>query len=195
MRAAGCIRLAVSHAFHSSLMEPMLPEFATVAGGMTVSGPEIDLVSNITAQLADDDFASAGYWLRHIREPVRFADSVRFLRAAGVNRFLEVGPASGLSMSVESTLPDSDPVTASVIRKDRPEVTSLLSTLAELYVSGAGVDWRIACDGGRLAELPTYAFQRRRFWLSSGGSSLRRRGSRAVPCRTCTAGCGGGPTR
>ncbi|OKH71215.1 polyketide synthase [Mycobacterium sp. SWH-M1] len=164
-------RLAVSHAFHSALMEPMLPEFATVAQGIPVSAPNIDVISNLTGTLAEDDFGTSAYWLRHVRQPVRFADSVRSLAESGVVRFLEVGPASGLTASIVATLADSEPVTASVMRKDRAEARSLMHALAEVFVSGAAVDWRAVCDGGQLTELPTYAFQRRRFWLSGSGSA------------------------
>ncbi|GLP73002.1 polyketide synthase [Mycobacterium antarcticum] len=171
-RAMGCRvhQLSVSHAFHSSLMEPMLLEFSTVAGGMTLSEPSIPVISNLTGELAGPDFATAGYWSRHILEAVRFADSARFLESVGVTRFLEVGPASGLTASIALSLNESEPVTASTLKKDGAEPTTLLTALAELSVSGIDVDWRAACGGGRLLDLPTYAFQRRRFWLSGGGS-------------------------
>ncbi|TRW82822.1 type I polyketide synthase [Mycolicibacterium sp. 018/SC-01/001] len=162
-------RLAVSHAFHSALMEPMLPEFATVAQGIPVSAPTIDIISNLTGTPAEDDYGTSAYWQRHVRQPVRFADSVRSLAESGVVRFLEVGPASGLTASIVATLADSEPVTASVLRKDRDEARTLIQALAEVFVSGAAVDWRAVCDGGRLTEVPTYAFQRRRFWLSGSG--------------------------
>ena len=163
-------RLAVSHAFHSSLMDPMMLEFNSIVSGMSVSAPTIPVISNITGDVAGQDFGTADYWLRHVREAVRFADGVRTLSAAGVTRFLEVGPASGLTASVEQTLaqPESvaEPVAVSALRKDRFEPTTLFTALAELSVSGVDVDWRRVCDGGRLVDLPTYAFQRRRFWLS-----------------------------
>jgi polyketide synthase 12 len=163
-------RLAVSHAFHSSLMEPMLLEFNTVASGMEVSAPMIPVVSNLTGAVAAPDFGTAEYWGRHVREAVRFADGVTALAAAGVTRFLEVGPASGLTASVEQTLVSTEPLAASVLRRDRSEPATLLTALAELSVSGVDVGWRSVCDGGRLLDLPTYAFQRRQFWLSGRGA-------------------------
>ena len=163
-------QLAVSHAFHSELMEPMLDEFNTVASGMSLTPATIPVVSNVTGTLADADFGSAPYWARHIRGAVRFADSARFLESVGVTRFLELGPASGLTASVEQSVPDAEPITASTIRKDRPEPTTLLSALAEINVAGIRVDWRATVPGGRLVDLPTYAFQRRRFWLSERAS-------------------------
>ena len=171
-------RLAVSHAFHSSLMEPMLLEFNTVASGMTVSAPTIPVVSNLTGEVAGPDFGTAEYWGRHVRDAVRFADGVTTLAAAGVTRFLEVGPASGLTASVEQTLVTSEPLAVSVLRKDRSEPTALLTALAELSVSGVDVGWRNVCGSsgpGRLLDLPTYAFQRRQFWLSGSGSGRHER--------------------
>src|ERR1700754_4861484 len=85
-------QLAVSHAFHSSLMEPVLNEFNTVGGGMSWPPPRIPVVSNVTGELAESDFPSAPYWVRHVREAVRFADSARYLESVGVTRFLELGP-------------------------------------------------------------------------------------------------------
>jgi mycoketide-CoA synthase len=162
-------RLAVSHAFHSPLMDPMLDEFATVAGGLAVGQSTIPIVSNLTGQLAGDDFASAAYWKRHIREAVRFADSVRFAQAAGASRFLEVGPGS-LTASIEESLAGAQliapVVTMSALRKDRPEPATLTNAVAQGFVAGMDVDWRGALGEANFVELPTYAFERRRFWLS-----------------------------
>ncbi len=160
-------RLAVSHAFHSPLMDPMIDEFATVAAGLAVARPTIPIVSNVTGQLAGDDFASAAYWKRHVRAAVRFADSVRFVHAAGATRFLEVGPGSGLVASIEESLLDVPVVTMSALRKDRPEPLTLTNAVAQGFVAGMDVDWRGALGAANFVELPTYAFERRRFWLSA----------------------------
>ena len=123
-RATGCRvhQLAVSHAFHSSLMEPMLLEFGTVAGGLSLAAPTIPVISNLTGELAGPDFATADYWNRHVLEAVRFADSARHLESVGVTRFLEVGPSGGLVASIALSLGDSsEPVTASTLKKDAHE--------------------------------------------------------------------------
>ncbi|GAB7142320.1 type I polyketide synthase [Mycobacterium riyadhense] len=159
-------QLAVSHAFHSPLMEPMIDEFGTVASGLTISQPTIGIISNLTGRLAGDDFASLAYWKRHVREAVRFADSVRFAQAAGATRFVEVGPGSGLTASIEESLPDADVLTVSALRKDRPEPAAVIHAVARAFVGGATVDWRAVVGQANLVELPTYAFERRRFWLS-----------------------------
>ncbi|MDT5011959.1 MAG: 4-hydroxyphenylalkanoate synthase, partial [Mycobacterium sp.] len=164
-------RLAVSHAFHSSLMEPMLEELSIVARGLGIAKPSIPIVSTVTGEAADDGFGTAEYWAQNIRQTVRFADGVRQLNALGVTRFIEVGPASGLTVSVEKIAPDAVPVTT--LAKDTDEPRALMTGLTEAFASGVGVDWRAVCGSGGLVDLPTYAFERRRFWLSAerGGAS------------------------
>ena len=180
------------------MMDPMIDEFGTVAASFAVGQPTIPIVSNVTGELAGDGFASAAYWRRHVRDAVRFADSVRFVHAAGGNRFLEVGPGSGLMASIEECLADAAvaPFSAmSALRKDRPEPVTLTSAVAQGFVAGMDVDWRAALGTANLVELPTYAFERRRFWLSrppkAPGQS--RWGRRAGPSgqRACAAGSGG----
>ena len=163
-------QLAVSHAFHSPLMDPMIDEFGTVAAGLAVGKPTIPIVSNVTGQLAGDDFATAAYWKRHVREAVRFADSVQFVHSAGGNRFLEVGPSSGLTASIEESLPDAPVFTMSALRKDRPEPENLINAIAQGFAAGMDVDWRGAIGQASFVELPTYTFERRRFWLAGDGA-------------------------
>ena len=166
-------RLAVSHAFHSPLMDPMIAEFGTVARSLTVGRPTIPIVSNLTGRQAEDDFGTAGYWQRHVRDAVRFADSVRFVHAAGATRFLEVGPSSLTAAIDESLAPEAaiTPVTImSALRKDRPEPATLTDAVAQGFVAGMDVDWRGTLGNANFVELPTYVFDRRRFWLSGDGA-------------------------
>ena len=174
-------KLAVSHAFHSPLMEPMIDEFKTAAKGLAVKAPIIPVISNVTGKLAEEDFASADYWTQHIRAAVRFADSIRFANSAGANRFLEVGPGGGLTSSIEESLAEADIVSVPMLRKDRPEPASLMTGLAQAFVSGLGVDWRAVLPGAGFVELPTYAFERRRFWLSSDGAASDAAGLGLAP--------------
>ncbi|MFD9240246.1 type I polyketide synthase, partial [[Kitasatospora] papulosa] len=148
-------RLTVSHAFHSHLMEPMLTEFATVAESLTYRAPTIPVVPT-----APGDMATPAYWVDQIREPVRFADAVASL--PGRTRFLELGPDGVLSGLARQFLGEG--VFAVALRKGRDEGETLVTALARLWASGAEVDWPSVLPRGRRAGLPTYAFQRERYW-------------------------------
>lgn len=165
-------RLAVSHAFHSALMEPMIAEFTAVAAELSVGLPTIPVISNVTGQLVADDFASADYWARHIRAVVRFGDSVRSAHCAGARRFIEVGPGGGLTSLIEASLADAQIVSVPTLRKDRPEPVSVMTAAAQGFVSGMGLDWASVFSGYRpkRVELPTYAFQHQKFWLAPAPS-------------------------
>lgn len=165
-------RLAVSHAFHSALMEPMIAEFTAVAAELSVGLPTIPVISNVTGQLVADDFASADYWARHIRAVVRFGDSVRSAHCAGASRFIEVGPGGGLTSLIEASLADAQIVSVPTLRKDRPEPVSVMTAAAQGFVSGMGLDWASVFSGYRpkRVELSTYAFQHQKFWLAPAPS-------------------------
>ncbi|WP_447002672.1 type I polyketide synthase [Saccharothrix isguenensis] len=167
-------RLRVSHAFHSPLMEPMLAEFEEVARSVSYAPPRLPVISNVTGALAGEgELERPEYWVRHVREAVRFADGVRAAVAAGVGVFVEVGPDGVLAAMAQETLAEVAPdVTAvPVVRKKRPEARSLAEALARLHVVGVAVDWRayFAAVGihGRPVDLPTYAFQRQRYWVKA----------------------------
>ncbi|OBK49885.1 type I polyketide synthase [Mycobacterium sp. 1081908.1] len=161
-------RLAVSHAFHSPLMEPMIERFAEVVGHVSPAVPRISLISNVTGQLAGVGYGSPDYWVEHVRAPVRFADGVQLAETLGAGVFLEVGPGNALTAAVAQSLTGEALAVVSVA-KDRAEVESLLTAAAELFAAGVGVDWAATFTGldPRRVDLPTYPFQRRRFWLSA----------------------------
>src|SRR5665213_1273506 len=202
-------RLEVSHAFHSPYMEPMLEGFARAVAEVSFNEPKIPLVSNLTGEsIAAEELCTPEYWVRHVRETVRFADGVRWLARRGVSSFVELGPDGVLSAMVEdclasigedsgSALPAGDDaarlavgddvaqenpedagggrlqertaVAIPVLRKGHNETQALLSGLARLWVQGTSVDWRAAFEGSdaQRVDLPTYAFQRERYWLDA----------------------------
>ncbi len=164
-------RLRVSHAFHSPHMDAVLEDFREVAARLSYSEPAIPVVSNVTGRVATPgELASPDYWTRHIRQAVRFHDGIRHLDDLGVTRFLEVGPDTVLArlaracLAVRATPP---PVIASTLAAGRSEPVTVLTGLAQLYVSGTDVDWR-GCFAGqdmRPVPLPVYPFRRKRYWI------------------------------
>ncbi|MFJ8716280.1 SDR family NAD(P)-dependent oxidoreductase [Streptomyces violaceus] len=172
-RGRRAVRLRVSHAFHSPLVEPMLDEFLDVARELTFRPPRIPVVSTVTGRPAEPaDLCSPEYWARHARLPVRFADAVRRLADDGVSAYLELGPGPVLTAAATDCLPDAvttGSVLAVVTRSGAYEPQTLLSAVARLHVAGAAVDWAAvyAGSGARRVELPTYAFQRQRYWLDA----------------------------
>nr|WP_306305286.1 SDR family NAD(P)-dependent oxidoreductase [Streptomyces hygroscopicus] len=181
--------LTVSHAFHSSLMDPILEPFARAIADLTFHRPTLPVLSNVTGEPADEEMATPGYWVRHIRRPVRFHPAVTRI-APGTGVFLELGPDSVLATAAQHTLQhltaaddvtaDADgggterpsPLVTATLSRKRPDVQALGHALAHLHTHGTDVDWARwfpADPAPRTVDLPTYAFQRERYWLAAGG--------------------------
>jgi acyl transferase domain-containing protein/acyl carrier protein len=158
--------LNTSHAFHSPLMEPMLIDFARAAGRIHYASPQIGMVSNLTGALMADEIATPEYWCRHIRQPVQFMCGMEALRAAGCGTFVEIGPKPVLLGMGARCLETEDATWLSSLRQGREDWSQLLQSLSHLSLEHT-VDW----DGfdrdypRRRVTLPTYPFQRQRYWL------------------------------
>ncbi|HEY3708380.1 MAG TPA: SDR family NAD(P)-dependent oxidoreductase, partial [Amycolatopsis sp.] len=166
-------QLRVSHAFHSRLMDPILAEFRALAEGLAYAEPRIPVLSTVTGEPAD--LTSPEYWVRQVREGVRFLDAVTSAAADGVTRFLELGPDTTLTAMADGCL-DERPeglVLASLLHKEQDEAVAALTGVAQLHVSGVDVDWAAVYEptGARPVGLPTYPFQRSRYWLESTASA------------------------
>ncbi len=153
-------RLSVSHAFHSPLVDPVLPQLDAVAEGLNWHDPVIPVVSTLTGQTAD--FAARGRWSRHARAAVRFADGVDSLVAAGVTRFLEVGPDTVLSSAVRGAYPDTGAV--SLMRRNRDATATVATALGTLHAWDVKVNWTAYLGDGDRATLPPYPFRTARYW-------------------------------
>ncbi|WP_435845559.1 beta-ketoacyl synthase N-terminal-like domain-containing protein, partial [Streptomyces hygroscopicus] len=162
-------RLRVSHAFHSPLMDAMLEPFRQVAESVSYEPPRIAIVSDLTGRvIGAAEIGTADYWVRHVRECVRFHDGMSRLTGQGVATFLELGPAGILSaMGQESVSPSCALIP--LLREGRPEAASVRSAVAAGHVRGVAVDWTALLPAGaRRVDLPTYPFQRQRYWLDGG---------------------------
>ncbi|WP_410596604.1 SDR family NAD(P)-dependent oxidoreductase [Amycolatopsis sp. lyj-23] len=161
-------RLRVSHAFHSPHMDAMLDDFHAVVKEFALAPPTIPIVSALTGKPAAEELTTVEYWVRHVREPVRFLDAARSLEAEGVRTFLELGPDGVLSALGQDFL-DVGALLVPVLRDGRPEPHTAVTALAHAHVRGVPVDWRAFFGAdGPTADLPTYPFQRRHFWLTDG---------------------------
>ncbi|MFI6230388.1 SDR family NAD(P)-dependent oxidoreductase [Micromonospora echinospora] len=162
--------LHVSHAFHSPLMAPMLPAFREVAGAVVFRSPQRTLVSNVTGAVAGEQVASAAYWVEHVSAPVRFADGMRAVVAQGCDVVQEVGPHPVLLAAGRQCVDDDSAMSwLPSLRRGRDDWQQLMTAVASLYAQGVDLDWKAITDGipSRAVDLPTYPFQRRRYWVDT----------------------------
>ncbi|MFE7130823.1 type I polyketide synthase [Streptomyces sp. NPDC057638] len=170
-------KLKVSHAFHSAHMDPALDAFAAAVAGLSPAEPRIPVVSGVTGRAATArELSTPAYWVSQLREPVRFADGVGFLGAQGVTRFLEVGPDAVLAALVADCRDDDTSgtgegdapgVVVSTLRRGRGETEALLTAVSRIHADGGTLDLAAFHPGGALVPLPTYPFDRQRYWLES----------------------------
>ncbi|MEB3341934.1 SDR family NAD(P)-dependent oxidoreductase [Okeania sp.] len=169
-------KLQVSHAFHSPLMEPMLKEWEAVASQLTYNQPKIPVVSNVTGKVADESITTTKYWVDHVRQPVRFFQGMEVLHQEGYDIFLEIGPKPILLGMGRRCLPDHLGEWLPSLRPNADEWQQILSSLGKLYVKGVEVDWLgFEQDYSRKkVSLPTYPFQRRRYWVEESSQQKQR---------------------
>ncbi|MDX2963305.1 type I polyketide synthase, partial [Streptomyces acidiscabies] len=160
-------RLQVSHAFHSALMEPMLDDFAEVLSGVAFKEPSLPLLSNVSGTLAGAEIATPEYWVRHVRQPVLFQPAIAEVAdRAGV--FVEIGPGPVLITAAQHTL-TTEPVLTASLAEGWPDDVAFMQAMGRLYTAGYSVDWSVffpTDPAPQIVDLPTYPFQRQRFWLA-----------------------------
>lgn len=161
-------RLEVSHAFHSPLMDPMLEEFRDSLAHIKFQKPQTPLISNITGQLIEGEIATADYWVKHVRSCVRFSRGIKSLEAFGIHLGLEIGPHPVLtSLAGLNQSENSEIQWLFSLQKGKNDSETFQQQLAEWYKAGGEVDWDNFFKGreGNKVDLPTYPYQRKRYWL------------------------------
>ncbi|MFB7586040.1 SDR family NAD(P)-dependent oxidoreductase [Streptomyces sp. NPDC056169] len=167
-------RLTVSHAFHSPLMEPMLDDFAGIVEGLTFHEPSIPIVSTVTGlPVESDTLTDPGYWVRHVRNTVRFHDAIAHLADQHIGGYIEIGPSGVLVAQTQQILDATGhegPLVLPTLRAGQPEAHTTLTALGQLHLAGTGTtpDWQtVFANRTTLTDLPTYPFQRQRYWLNA----------------------------
>ena len=161
--------LDVSHAFHSPLMDPVLAPFNQLAHTLSFSPPKLNFISNLSGKPVSAEIQSPDYWTEHLRRPVRYAAGIQTLVDQGYKTFLEIGPQPTLLALARQCSPSQDLLCLPSLRKGRSDWLNMLDSLASLYAHGFTIDWS-GFDrdySRRRVVLPTYPFQRQRYWIES----------------------------
>ncbi|MEX1041603.1 MAG: aminotransferase class I/II-fold pyridoxal phosphate-dependent enzyme [Pirellulaceae bacterium] len=158
--------LTVSHAFHSELMEPILDEFEAAVTAIRRNKPSFPIACNLTGELVTTELTDPTYWRNHLRQAVRFADGMQALAAKGATIFIEIGPQPILTSLGRACLTDNELVWLPSLRSGRDPRSIIYRSLGDLFEQGISIDWRgvFAPRKAKRIELPTYPFQRSRFW-------------------------------
>jgi acyl transferase domain-containing protein/acyl carrier protein/SAM-dependent methyltransferase/NADP-dependent 3-hydroxy acid dehydrogenase YdfG len=168
--------LPVDYAFHSAQMEPFGAEMARAISELSVQATSVPIYSTVTGARAIDGEFDAHYWGRNIRQTVRFAAAIRSMLKDGLQTFVELSPHPVLSSMVlecaEAASRGAE--TFPSLRQRHPERIQMFRSLAGLFTAGADIDWNgVYPDGGRVTQLPTYPWQRKRFWFDKPSAELR----------------------
>ncbi len=179
-RGTEFVRSPVASAGHSSLVEPILPEYARMLGAVRLSRPSRPMVSTVTGTwLPADRALTIEHWLRHFRQPVRFAEALATVLADGDRVLVEVGPGNSLHRLVRRQLPPGGRHVAVEVlpaRAGSSAVQELLTAVGAVWAHGAPCEPARAYEGEarRRIALPTYPFERKRFWLEAGDARAAR---------------------
>ena len=164
-------RLRTSHAFHSAMMDPVVDPFTALVRSVTLHPPKIPFVSNLTGRwITDVQATDPGYWARHLREAVRFADGVgEIARAHPDGVLLEVGPGQTLAPLARQCIAKDpgSPVVVSSLQDSRDDNETIRTALGKLWLEGVKIDWATVRAGEpcRRVALPTYPFEKQRYWI------------------------------
>ena len=189
-RKIQCTRLHTSHAFHSHMMTPILARFEDVLRSIEMKPPSIPFISNVSGkEITPADATSTGYWVRHLRNTVRFSECLEELFKAENRIFLEVGPGNTLATLAKQhpAVLESHRVLSSIRHPN--ESTSdrsfILKTVGQLWLYGQKIDWPKLYSGEyrKRIPLPTYPFERERYWIEAAGKKIRLRNGCVKPCR------------
>ncbi|MBL1111899.1 SDR family NAD(P)-dependent oxidoreductase [Streptomyces sp. 110] len=161
--------IPVDYASHSAQVEELRDELLDVLAPIAPRRAEVPFCSTVTGDTIDTTGLDAGYWYTNLRETVELESAVRALSAAGFGTFLEMSPHPVLTMPLQATVEDA--VVVGSLRRDEGGSERFLASLGEAFVRGVAVDWAAVCAGGAVVELPTYAFQRQRYWLEGSSAS------------------------
>ncbi|MFW6690679.1 type I polyketide synthase [Streptomyces sp. MAR4 CNX-425] len=159
-------RTNVDYASHSAQVDAVAAELTEVLGEVRTRPAAVPFCSTVTGEMLDGRELDAGYWVRNLRATVRFSDAVRNLLGRGHRMFIETSAHPVLTMGVQETA-EEDAVAVGSLRRGDGGSERFLTSLAEAHVHGAAVDWAPAFPGARAVDLPTYAFERRRYWMTA----------------------------
>lgn len=172
------VRMRISHAFHSPLTEPVLAEIEAVARTLTLSRPKVRLISNVTGGFVDEEVTAPGYWSRHLRQSVRFCESMTLLHAQKLDYFIEVGPEPtliGLDLAFQAARADQASTAKWIpsLRRGHDDLRSLLDGAGRLWTAGVDLVWSSISPAAvhPNVSLPGYAFQRKRHWFNFAESA------------------------
>jgi len=162
--------LKIFVASHSPLMDGILDKFTAVLKTVTYHRPRIKIVSNLTGQLVEHEVTTVAYWQQHLRQSVRFAQGMATLFELGINTFIEVGPKPTLLSLGQQTVVETGHALSllwlpSLYPKQQTDWRQMLESLGQLYMHGAQLNWRQVDEPRHKVSLPTYPFQRKRYWL------------------------------